>query len=418
MVKELDRYKATCYLYSSITIIILLPLWYLIYCASLRSFNTQQIRERSEYIRIHNPNHFNLTHSLLFNIIKEFTTSDASLEISVEKQEEAQQYIKNIAMHNINDIKYIAESPRNLVVIIVESLNSKDFCSASMPFTYGLTQDSTTIFISKVKDVVGVGRSMDGQITILSGLHPNTKNFTLAQKDHIYNFPSLIKSLKIKTDYHSMFSTMTDTTFWNQSIAAKAMDFGELYGAEIGSWIADKELFKGVINNLNNRDRERPIFYTIITGDSHGPFKPESQPPLHPLPDDLDMETRGYYMSLQRTDFEISKLISYLKSNDLYHNTTIVITADHSLDREKIVPLLIVNPFNNPNYRPKDIVSQISIYPTIMHAIGVVDTMYMGLTPSMLSPRIEGFGEKELLKIKDVSHSIIYGNYDKSIYPN
>lgn len=288
----------------------------------------------------------------------------------------------------------------------------------AMPFTYGLSQDSTNIFIPNIEEAIGVGRSMDGQILTLSGLHPNKNQFTFAFFEQEYIFPSIVKSLNTKTNYKSILSTVSDTTLWKQHIAAKSMGIEELYGAEKkNNTIKDKVLFSKVIKDIDNLDKEVPLFYAIITGDSHPPFDPDGKPIYH-LPSELNKDRRGYYIALQHTDREIANLFSYLRDKQTLKQTTIVIIADHCVSDihsggcKPVMPLLIVNPVNNPKYRPKNNPSQVSVFPTIMHAMGIVDSTYMGLTPSMLSPRIDSLTESDFRKIEEVSMAIIY--YDKS----
>lgn len=340
-------------------------------------------------------------------------------KISKAEHNTAKDYIKTTAEQNISEIEKIAENPRNLIIILVESLNSEGLCTEAMPFTYNLTQDSTNIFIPNIEDAIGIGVSMDGQLLTLSGVYPNKSQFTFAFDQQEYNLPSIIKSLNSKANYKSYLSTITDTTFWSQHIAAKAMGIENLFGSEeykMSEWINDKMLFDSVLKNLDSLDNNTPFFYTIITGGSHGPYD-HNDKPIYPLPSGLNKERGYYYSSLQRTDREIANLFYYLKNKEILEQTTIIIVSDHCMPSyyntcacESIIPLLIVNPLNNPKYRPINNASQISIFPTILHAMGIIDSTYMGLTPSILSPRIDSLSETDFKKIEDVSMAIIYKN--------
>ncbi len=373
--------------------------------------------EKSRYLSSH---FFLHTYSLPVAICVELYIDNASYpDISKSQYDSAKQFVASMATHNISELKVITDKPNNLIVILVESLNSEALCKDAMPFTYNLSQDSSNILIPNIEDAIGIGASMDGQLLTLSGLHPNKEQFTFTFVDKPYDFPSIFKVLDVQPNHTNLLSTITDTTFWCQQIAGRAMGIGKLYGSEIdksvkNTWLKDRSLVENVIENIDKLASDTPFVYAILTGDSHPVFDPAAKP-IYPISSGLSKERREYYIALQRTDREIANLFTYLNDKQMLDNTTIAIVADHCINEiysggcAPLMPLLIVNPLNSPKFRPVNNPSQVSVLPTIIHAMGVANTTYMGLTPSMLSPRIDSLTTKDFEKVQEVSMSIMYG---------
>lgn len=88
----------------------------------------------------------------------------------------------------------------------------------------------------------------------------------------------------------------------------------------------DKPLMDRFIKALDTANREQPFFYHAWTVTTHPPY---DLPPGIPTPYPNTTETR-YDVCARYTDQQIARLIDYLKKSDLWDNTIIVITGDHS----------------------------------------------------------------------------------------
>lgn len=354
------------------------------------------------------------------------------VDVPIENRNKAICRLREIAAENALEVERVADGSRDLIVVLVESLNSKGLTEESMPFCYELTQDSTSIYVPHLEQNIGVGTSMDGQMITLSGQKPREDTFLFNVNSEV-ELPSVTKCLKrYNKSYVSSLSTITDTLFWLQNIAARAMLIDHRYGKEEGGafkddklkywqdrncWIKDDDLFESVIEKIGALcESGNPYVYTIITGDSHNPFDDDREP-LHPITSyKLGEEMYHYYVSLQYTDREIERLFDFLESKNRLENTTVLIASDHSWTiagsgcSGRDMQMLIYNPVNRSDYRPKRVPQQISIYPTLLWAMGIVDSTYMGLTPPMTSPRIEEFGEEELKEASYLSELIQYNN--------
>ncbi|MFR9603988.1 MAG: sulfatase-like hydrolase/transferase, partial [Rikenellaceae bacterium] len=350
--------------------------------------------------------------------------------ITSEERLEAVKRLRNIASENIREIKNYTDGKRDLIVILVESLTSKGITEESMPFCFNLTKDSTNIFVPYIEHNIGAGVSMDGQMITLSGQKP-LKDYFLYNINAKPYLPSIQKSLRRRNDqYVTKLITITDTLFWSQPRAAKAVGINHLMGCEAGKvydknnlqkniyksqWLKDIDLFEHLITDIRTIPLDTPYIYTVITGDSHMPFDDDREP-LHPITTYKEGESMyHYYISLQYTDREIERLFKALEQRNTLDNTTVLIVSDHSWriaagDNGRDMQMLLCNPINHSSYRPKHIPQQISIYPTLLWAMGVVDSTYMGLTPPMISPRIEEFDSEKFEEASYLSELIQYNN--------
>ncbi|MGM0126135.1 hypothetical protein IGI37_003536 [Enterococcus sp. AZ194] len=123
---------------------------------------------------------------------------------------------------------------------------------------------------------------------------------------------------------------------------------------------------------------------------------------------------RHYYANMSHIDYQIGRLIDYLKENNLYENTLIIFSSDHGeslgihdglCDKaifmyEEIcsIPLFVKLPGQKKLNRTKALVNSCDIYSTILEAAGVVDNQRDGVS---FLPILRG--EKEQLREVNVT---------------
>ncbi|MFZ8764965.1 sulfatase-like hydrolase/transferase [Enterococcus diestrammenae] len=98
---------------------------------------------------------------------------------------------------------------------------------------------------------------------------------------------------------------------------------------------------------------------------------------------------RHYYANMSHIDYQIGRLIQFLKDNDLYDNTLIIFSSDHGeslgihnglCDKaifmyEEItsIPLLIKMPHETESHRISEFVQTCDLYSTILNAAGLAE---------------------------------------------
>lgn len=396
----------------SVSIVIFCTYAYVLNIRSLDSYNLK--KQVSIYNEMTSVGVYFHQYTLLFNSLVACCTNDPEAKIfTPDEISKGKHELKELANLNISETSISVDQERNLIIILVESLNSLGVKPDVMPFLYSLTQDTCNIYIPKIEHNVEFGLSMDGQLITLTGIHPAKDRFLFRICPDVV-LPSIYKSSKTNSNSRRALFTITDKYFWRQDYAAKAMGIDDIFGNELlakndNEWLTDNELFDNIVADLDTVQKQRKI-YTILTGDSHVPFDDERPELSEMKADSRNSELYPYFIALQYTDSQIMRLFETLESNDELKNTTVLITADHSLNvfGNNHIPMLIYNPVNNSCYRPKTIPQQISIYPTLLFAMGIIDSTYMGLTPPMTSPRIEEFGDDDLARAKVLSEMIQY----------
>lgn len=386
-----------------------------VYALNVKYLNKNKLNEQIESYRnnIKTGEYYNQYTVLFHSVIEWFREEITSNFFSDEDKLLAKREISEMTMKNISEIRQTGDSERNLIIILIESFNHIGLKPDVMPFVHSLTQDTANIFVPKVEHNIQLGMSMDGQVITLAGLHPANDRFIFRVYPDV-ELPSIYKSANVNLNTQGSLYTITNKNFWRQDYAAKSMGIDSIYGNEKirgnnKEWLTDNELFDNIIVDIDLDQNKRKI-YTILTGDSHTPFD-DDRPELSVIKEEnRSNEHYPFFISLQYTDFQIKRFFEALENSGELKNSTILITADHSLPlfNNNHIPMLIYNPVNHSSYRPKCIPQQISIYPTLLSAAGIIDSTYMGLTPPMTSPRIDEFSLNDFERAKVISEMIQY----------
>lgn len=187
------------------------------------------------------------------------------------------------------------------------------------------------------------------------------------------------------------------------------------------SWVVHESL-----QQLENRDKQRPFFMMTSFQRPHPPFVApfpwnklyrcaEMAPPV--IPDDYESllcfwnrfqnrykyRDQGidnnlirtmkayYYASISFIDYNISKMIDYLKENNLYKDTLIIFTSDHGemlgdyhsfgkrcfLDSAARIPMIVKYPACKKGEKINTPVSLVDIMPTILQFANVQTDLEM-----------------------------------------
>lgn len=273
-----------------------------------------------------------------------------------------------------------SNSSKNLILIVVESLNSKLFdmqeSSVIAPQLCRLAADTTVIFIPEIEVQTGPGRSSDAQLIYNTGLLPlHSEAFVTRYAEADY--PSLAKML----GRESVEVIGEDRGVWNHSKTTKSYGYGRLVDNlapnNVPTLERDSMIFEAASKIID--ELQEPFFIQITTIGMHQPYSSDGSSALR-LSGKYDARDRAYLEAVNAFDRSLSRFLNALRHMRLYDNSIIVIIADHDVRYPALspiftdnkIPMLIINSgvtahaveHQRPMY-------QIDAFPTIIDVAGL-----------------------------------------------
>lgn len=306
------------------------------------------------------------------------------------------------------DNSYSAGNGKNLVLIVVESLNSwainlKINGKEVTPVLNALCADSTAIVARRMKAQVKNGRSSDGLFIYHTGLLPlMTTTVAMAHPDQPY--PSLIKALP--AGYTTTYVCCDEPMLWNVTKMAANYGYNGFRGKEDirermdnNGFIVDKALLDEAAELITAQPQ--PLAMLIATAGMHQPYNEPVVPTTWISSSGAFTErVRNYLERTAVFDRELGIFLQRLKEAGRYDNSLIVIVSDHNefvdedphgrpaLDPEGDNCTLIV--LNSGHHRQiTDVVGQIDVYPTLLDLLGRNHAQpWKGLGHSLMRHRV------------------------------
>lgn len=282
---------------------------------------------------------------------------------------------------------------KNLILIIVESLNSKVLrlkeSEKIAPLLSALTGDSTVLYFPSIEAMTTHGRSSDAQFMVNTGILP-LRDEAVVTRYADADYPSLAKTL----GFHSLEIIGEEKSLWSHGITTKSYGFERLIDdvvphgtpkGKIDSLIFDRA-------KMEIQSIRQPFYMQITTLGMHKPYTDEVGGLLLNN-DDYVQTDRCYLEVVHAFDLSCSDFLEYLKRIGLYDNSIIIIVSDHEeafpnlsdLFNEKVIPMFIINSslLSKRDYSKPFL--QIDIYPTILDIMGYSgDNYFQGVGKSML----------------------------------
>ncbi|MFC2110479.1 LTA synthase family protein, partial [Bacteroidota bacterium] len=174
-------------------------------------------------------------------------------------------------------------------------------------------------------------RSDKGLVAILSGYYPQAHKSIIKSPSKTRTLPSLFKEME-KLGYNSSFYHGGDLSFGNMKTYLRSggvnhfVDESDFDSKDHNSkWGAhDHVLFERFSKDLASKETKQPFFKSLFTLSSHEPFE---------FPDKYKFgkatKTDKFRSSHAYTDKTIGAFIKFAKTQSWWHNTLIVIMADH-----------------------------------------------------------------------------------------
>ena len=317
--------------------------------------------------------------------------------LDIKEKEEIESFLSKY-MLKYTDNQYAVKEKQNLIVIIVESLNSWliNFKLDSIevtPHLNQLCQENNSIFALHIQPQVKSGRSSDAHFMYNTGLLP-INNGAVAVRFGEAEYPSLAKALK---GYESLSMVCDDAKYWNQETAFKSYGFTQLYDSRsmmnTSGNINDHILLEKAANQIKHVDF--PFYAQLVTISMHYPYNKLEIPSTNISKSKLyTKDIRNFLEKAHFCDNAIGKFIQELKETGIYEKSLIAIISDHNeidknqienrketLPEDKEIAMIILNGSQKLNYTSK--MEQIDIYPTLLDLMGANNYPWKGLGHSI-----------------------------------
>ncbi len=345
-------------------------------------------------------------------IVCDFYNSSKAKNVKLEK-EDIEKFNTFISPYNKRNVpKY------NLIVILVESLESWAITQTAMPNLSNFMRTHHCLYANKITKQTKAGTSMDGQIIVNTGLLPiNQGAICFLFADNM--FPSI-------ADVYDQSRTILphEITDWNQRRMSPAMHFDSTLVKSIN----DTFLAQSTLENVHRGCS----YIQTITLASHIPFEYGEQHSKLDLTPSMPKYMGNYLKSLNCTDAGFKVLFDAFDTDSCLSNTIFVITGDHTIFTQEnrdeystfcrnnnldytvtdaFCPLIIYSPSFSHNIQITDTCYQMDIYPTIMHLIGCEDYYWKGFGVNLLDSTARHnrpISEKEAYELSD---KLIRSNY-------
>lgn len=327
--------------------------------------------------------------------------------VSDEQKEQTRDFINN-NVPRYTDNPYCTAQSRNLVLLLVESLNAwvvdmkidgREVC----PVLNSLVADTASISCTQMMAQVKNGRSSDGMFIYNTGLLPLTGG-SVAMDFGDNTYPSLSRALKlVDKRYRTMEITVDRIGMWNVETTASSYAFDSLYLQDVyrdtyvkSGQSIDKTLLEYSSAELSTVSQ--PFYAMIFTGTTHIPYDKleEVEPTWISKSKSYTVNVRNYLEKVAFFDHQLGEFINRLKNDGVYDNTVIVIASDHSdfvdddprgrasISKKGIECLFVILNSGLKGQRVEGPVSQIDMYPTLLDIMGANAYWWKGLGYSLL----------------------------------
>ncbi len=318
------------------------------------------------------------------------TTMPQKITLTEEQRQSLAEFLKESP---VIPASFTANRGKNVVMIIVESLNARQVSrfSGITPVLDSLLALPGTISALNVIPQVRDGRSADGQLIYNTGLLP-LKSGVCAMDFGGNAFPSLAKALNysISVEY-----ICENASLWNHGVTTKSYGYDRLeydLDSEAGA-SRDSAVFKNALKDIVRLSQ--PFLAEITTLTMHYPYDEPyvAEPDAGARPDSIPELQRKYLSCLHEFDTQLGHFLKGLDEAALTENTLIFIASDHdeiTSEQERtatetapqpIVFIALGTGITKSITRP---VGQIDVFPTMLELTGCAGADWRGLGRSML----------------------------------
>ena len=316
------------------------------------------------------------------------------------------------------------KAKRNLIIIYLESMEQKYAEKTVKPYLDELQKNNTGLF--GFKQLKTTNMTIGSQFAGLCGLplkdmRLNTDFYNF--KPNIICVPDILK----KAGYDLSYLKAAKLSFSGAEMFAKQHSFDHIKGYDelapilrknfsdidgngFGG-LKDRMLFEAAKSELKNL--KQPFMLTLTTLD------------MHHTPDyfvDKECETKfgDIRDAVSCVDKNIKDFIEWLKEQDFYDNTTIILLGDHIGNLESMSYSSSISTYNtiinsaNKNQPQKHSWTTYDLAPTILNSLGI-DVAYLGLGLSLYKDEETLFEKyKNVFEFKTMARNKLYNELSQN----
>ena len=330
--------------------------------------------------------------------------------VTSEQRSQAQQFLdKEIPVYTDNSYCATVAEPRNVVLLLVESLNAwvvdlkidgREVC----PVLNSLVADTSAIATTQMMAQVKNGRSSDGMFIYNTGLLPLPVQ-SVAMDYGENDYPALARALKsVNPRYRTMEITVDRSGMWNVDHTAASYGFDSLYLQDVyrDAFIKSRQsIDKALLEfaSVKFAQQRQPFYAMVFTGTTHVPYdklEDRLQPTWISESKSYTPYVRNYLEKVAFFDRQLGAFIERMKRDGTYDNTVFIIASDHSdfidddpqgraaISKRGIECVFVILNSGLPGRRIEGPVGQIDLYPTLLDLLGLNTYWWKGLGHSLL----------------------------------
>lgn len=362
-----------------------------------------QILERCQIQPINTYKTLGLVPIIYFQVNSLVGAAEYDVITDVEMQQIKGIINENLHATHLNGIAGL-KPKKNLIVMLMESLNTTCISPSVMPTLDSLCSLSTSLYCPNTNQLKQGAMSIGGQLVVLSGLNGlRTAPFCTLCPYNIY--PSIARDMKARCDSSVAYIIVsTDKNYWRQSEVSEALGFDKVYDKNDGAdsfnkhkWADDKSMFQMALDKMP--DNGRPFCAVIAPSNMHSNYNVDKTIDCNVTFDDIsDEKCHEYFRRARYLDNQIAYFIKELKDRELYEETLIVVTSDHQIPwhycsefmcstLSEYFPTAFINTGvcweENRTANENMVFCHSQVYPTMLQLMGLKPTEYAGLFPPM-----------------------------------
>lgn len=362
-------------------------------------------------------------------------------QLSSSEMVEIQSFIDSSPALALPDSIRTQNSGKNVILIVVESLNAEAITmrvdgQPVAPTMLSMIDAEGTISALDVVTQIRGGGSGDGQLIINTGLLPLPFFSTSLSVGSSNQFIALPHCLN-RSDNVVIFGD--DASSWNERDSFTSYGFEEVlcnrdYRQMFGGRTDDEALLQYASHTLTQL--QQPFFLELLTVSMHVPFEDDNIPRSKLNSAIQNTETlpavfRNYLTMVNFFDNALHSFIESLKSQGLYDDTILIVVSDHSQEATTLsyrgqidTPMAFIATNTGVSEKIDRKVGEVDVFSTILDICGSGRSSWKGLGATMLNPALKSayvpekglMGEESPLSIRqqqayEISENIIRGNY-------
>lgn len=314
---------------------------------------------------------------------------------------------------------------KNVVFILLESILSvtSDLVvdgKRITPYLDSLKHANDVYYNGHVHPNITIGESGDGQFIYMTGILPLRSKYTVGEVKN-NNLPYALPRLfmeKMNIDYTEVILP-TSLNVWQQESMNRVYDLRHCYEKSMvdgnqGEDLTDESVFLLAMNTA--KVFHQPFFSIVLSISTHQPYREIVDPFFHINDNNLPHEYLRYLNACHFMDMQVKKYIEYLKRENIFDNSLIIIASDHHAHLDAMgmdgkistdLPLYIINGNIDKTKAYDGPCNQLDLYTTILDVLHI-ENEWRGLGYSLLKSNYQNSVTEHTY---DISEWIIMGDY-------